>query len=62
MSEITAATTELKLPSKPEKHYQIHRDGVLYSLFLGTRAKASGHVQSLFNINPSLNWDYELAA
>lgn len=59
MLEAITATTETIAPPMPEKRFAIYRNGVLHSMFSGTRAKASRQVQCLFNKDPSSDWELD---
>ena len=58
MIEAISATPETVFPPMSVRRYVIYRDGVLYSMFHGTKPGASNQVQSLFNRHPSADWEF----
>ena len=58
MIEAISATPATFVPPVPVRRYVIYRDGVLYSMFHGTKPGASNQVQSLFNRHPSADWEF----
>ena len=59
MLEAISATTVTIAPPMLEIPFAIYRNGALHSMFSGTRAKASNHVQGLFNTDPSSDWELD---
>ncbi len=59
MLETISATPETIVPPVSERRFAIYRNGVLHSMFRGTRANASKHVQCLLNKHPSCDWELE---
>ena len=53
MLENTSATPETIVPPVSERRFAIYRNGVLHSMFRGTRANASKHVHYPLNMHPS---------
>lgn len=59
MLEAITATTETIAPPMPEKRFAIYCNGVLHSMFSGTRANARMQVQCLFNKDPASDWELD---
>ena len=59
MTEAISITPETVVPPVSERRYEIYRDGVLYSMFHGTKTGAIHHVQCLHNRHPSADWEFD---
>lgn len=54
-----STTQDSIVPPVSEKLFTVYCNGVVHSMFSGTRAKASKYVRTLFNKNPAADWEFE---